>query len=383
MPIQEIKKHSKHAKLTKPNGGEFHRNEWGIIGAPCSLIQSLAKEIHVQLNAHLNIGFLDADHKKGRRKQPFFSTITDKINFIHVETKKPFRQKQNRHLFDENDVLLVNGNHFNSAKQIVIIHEDKKDSLSRKLDRLTDIKMVILMHDRDDIYDFVLEKIGEESAVDIFRYDQVEKISNRILLDFQEQTKPLFGLILAGGKSQRMGVDKGAIQYHSKNQREHEADILSKLCNRTFISCRKNQDELIETQYEKLYDTFEGLGPFGGILSAFREHPNTAWLTLACDLPLINDTTIQTLINGRDPRKLATCFYNPDTDFPEPLITIWEPRAYGVLLQFLSMGYSCPRKVLINSDIEMIKLDDSEALINVNDQETKLKIETKIALSKK
>ena len=69
---------------------------------------------------------------------------------------------------------------------------------------------------------------------------------------------------------------------------------------------------------------------------------------------------------NRDPGKLATCFYNPDTDFPEPLITIWEPRAYPVMLQFLAQGYSCPRKVLINSDVKLIKEIDKNAFFNVN-----------------
>ena len=44
--------------------------------------------------------------------------------------------------------------------------------------------------------------------------------------------------------------------------------------------------------------------------------------------------------------------------FPEPLITIWEPKAYPILLNYLSQGYSCPRKVLINSDVEIVEVDE-------------------------
>jgi molybdenum cofactor guanylyltransferase len=55
-----------------------------------------------------------------------------------------------------------------------------------------------------------------------------------------------------------------------------------------------------------------------------------------------------------------------DSRFPEPLITIWEPRAYPLLLQFLSQGYSCPRKVLINSDVELLQVPDVQAIQNVN-----------------
>ena len=82
------------------------------------------------------------------------------------------------------------------------------------------------------------------------------------------------------------------------------------------------------------------------------------------------------LVNHRNPTKLATCFYNPETEFPEPLITIWEPKAYPVLLEFLSQGYSCPRKVLINTDIEMIQMKDPTKMTNANtDEERKIAFE--------
>ena len=51
------------------------------------------------------------------------------------------------------------------------------------------------------------------------------------------------------------------------------------------------------------------------------------------------------------------------------MITIWEPSAYPVLLQFLAQGYCCPRKVLINSDIELLEAANPDALRNVNEPE--------------
>jgi len=64
--------------------------------------------------------------------------------------------------------------------------------------------------------------------------------------------------------------------------------------------------------------------------------------------------------------KVATAFHNPETNFPDPLITIWEPKSYQILLSFLAQGYSCPRKALINSDIKTLTYD-STILTNVND----------------
>jgi molybdopterin-guanine dinucleotide biosynthesis protein A len=100
------------------------------------------------------------------------------------------------------------------------------------------------------------------------------------------------------------------------------------------------------------------LGPFGAICSAFQQNPNVAWLVLATDVPFVNSEVIQLLLKHRNPSKIATSIKGKGKEFPEPLITLWEPKAYPVLLNFLAQGYSCPRKVLINSDVEIVEVDD-------------------------
>jgi len=164
-----------------------------------------------------------------------------------------------------------------------------------------------------------------------------------------------------------MGKDKGKINYHGKPQREHAFDLLSACCNQAFFSCRPEQSadpDLFGMPI--IFDNFLGLGPFGAIASAFRENPNTAWLVVACDLPLLDKEALDFLIQHRDPSKVATAFNSPDNEFPEPLITIWEPRSYPILLSFLAQGYSCPRKVLINSDVALVDAPDTRVLTNVN-----------------
>ena len=116
------------------------------------------------------------------------------------------------------------------------------------------------------------------------------------------------------------------------------------------------------------------MGPYGGILSAFQEDPDAAWMVIACDLPLIGKPEIEDLISKRNPTKFATAYFNPETDLPDPLFTIWEPKAYLSLLSYLSLGYSCPRKVLINSNIELVQLPKPEVLKNVNTPEDRFEI---------
>ncbi len=184
--------------------------------------------------------------------------------------------------------------------------------------------------------------------------------------DLSDKRAILNGLVLAGGKSVRMGRDKASINWHGKEQQYYIADMLQEFCNEVFISCRKGQVEMLDDGYKSLPDTRSGLGPYGAILSAFEKNIESAWLVLACDLPLLNTSTLSYLVKNRNHNTIATTFQSPYDALPEPLITIWEPHSYPALLSFLSQGISCPRKALINSDVTILQVPDSQTLMNVN-----------------
>ncbi|MGG7467506.1 NTP transferase domain-containing protein [Chryseobacterium arthrosphaerae] len=180
---------------------------------------------------------------------------------------------------------------------------------------------------------------------------------------------PVNGLVLAGGKSVRMGKAKDLLHWHGKEQRYFAADLIAPFCEEVFISCRQDQLENFDPGYKALTDTFLNMGPFGGILSALRSRRDTAWLVVACDLPLLDPKSLEFLLRSRDPEKAATTYESPFDGLPEPLITIWEPKSYPLLLHFLGMGNTCPRKVLINSDTLILKPENPDALMNVNTPE--------------
>ena len=119
---------------------------------------------------------------------------------------------------------------------------------------------------------------------------------------------------------------------------------------------------------DEIHDAFLNLGPFGGICSAFQKDPNAAWFVLATDVPFVNDKIIQLLLKHRNSSKVATAIKGKGKEFVEPLITIYEPKAYPILLQYLAQGYSCPRKMLINSDVEIVEIDD-DFIRNINTSE--------------
>jgi molybdopterin-guanine dinucleotide biosynthesis protein A len=140
-------------------------------------------------------------------------------------------------------------------------------------------------------------------------------------------TPPIHGLILAGGRSSRMGRDKSLIPFHGKPQREYLAELLANYCDNVFLSRKKN-DGVFPT-FKTIPDNYPTDSPLNGILSAFDVHPDVAWLTVPVDMPWVDSKTITSLISNRDIYKAATCFLDSDGKNPEPLLPLWEPSCYS------------------------------------------------------
>jgi len=371
-----MKKHLKHAKIERRNIGEFHQNEFAVLGTPCGEIKKLSFSIIEKLKSKYKVGYVDADHKSADEHTTDLNSAlssgarleyVDKINFNRFDINQPVNSFDYKQQFESQDLVIVNGNHFKAKKQIIVI--DKKKPLEKKLEKLTNVTLVLFQIGETSIPEYLESHIPEIKEIPKFKISDLDSITDHILNQQKKNATPMNGLVLAGGKSERMQRDKGKIDYHGVEQRTHMNNLLSSLTTKSFISIRNEQKEEFSADTDTIEDVYFGLGPYGAILSAFQKDPNSAWLVTACDQPLLNKETLEYLIAKRNTSKVATAFYNSETDFPEPLITIWEPRAYSRLLYFLSLGYSCPRKVLINSDIELVRLADEIALKNANTPE--------------
>ena len=366
-----LKEHKKHSDIARPSVGKFSRNEWAIVGGECAEIKLLAGKIIDALSTVYKCAYVDTSHTQTENTESRIANgaileYTDQVNFRQLHYKDEFSSFKLRDVFAETDLVLVNGNHHPAKAQVVIIDPNKKASLQKRLAQLTNVQMILLADDAAEIFDFIKNAVPNCNQLPVYSLTETEKIINFFKKQLELSKPALNGLVLAGGISSRMGFDKGAINWHGKQQRYYIADLLENFCEDVFISCRAGQEKEIDKGYQTITDTFTGLGPFGAILSAFREKPDDAWLVVACDLPLVNADTLKHLTGNRNVSSIATAFQSTYQNFPEPLITIWEPKSYPVLLSFLAQGYSCPRKVLINSEVTVLNAPDPNNLTNVN-----------------
>jgi molybdenum cofactor guanylyltransferase len=393
--------HQKHNKLPKPAQGLYARREWAVLGTACGTIQQLARALAERLSPRLNVAYLDADHRAGdeglEEKNYFAAEYTDKIGFHRLDFQGARSPWQWRALFNDADLALINGNHFEGARQIVALDRRKFESLARKLKRLTAVDLFLTKQGdpnfvgKAELPDFLKTHLPGWADIPTLDISDVDSVA--VFIREQTPPPPLRALILAGGQSVRMGQNKADLDYHGRPQWLYLRHLLDDLGLETSVSCRPEQAGTFGMSHE-ITDAFAGLGPMGAILSALQQAPDAAWMVLACDLPLLDKPALQFLIDRRNPAATATCFRQPpapegwdfgkaaqEEGFPEPLISIWEPKSYMTLLQFLAQGVSCPRKVLLNSNTHLLDAPNPEVLLNANTPEEREKILEKIAIN--
>jgi len=178
----------------------------------------------------------------------------------------------------------------------------------------------------------------------------------------------LNGLVLAGGYSTRLGVDKGLVEYYGMPHRDYLLRLLKPYTACTWLSMRRGQQP--DSPLPVLYDTFPDMGPFSGVLTAVHYDTCCAWLAVACDFPLVDADLIAELIAARDPNALATCFMEPESGLPEPLLTIWEPAGGKVLRDMFAERKSTSMMAVLKAGpVRLVKPSRPECLWNANTPE--------------
>lgn len=179
--------------------------------------------------------------------------------------------------------------------------------------------------------------------------------------------KPLYGLVLAGGQSRRMGTDKALLKRDGQSQLAHVVALLEDVVDRVFVSARSEQaNDAERCRFELIIDEVEDMGPVAGILAALHLHPEADWLVVACDLPNIDATTLEFLLQHRVTEQPFVAYRSSHDDLPEPLCALYTVGSDKLLQQFVDDGVRCPRKMLIRSDTLLLHQPNPRALDNVN-----------------
>lgn len=184
---------------------------------------------------------------------------------------------------------------------------------------------------------------------------------------------PLCGLVLAGGRSSRMGTDKAALVHPDGRTLARRCyDLLAQAgCESVALSLRHDQDlppGFADLPDLRLVRDPAGMshGPMGGMLAAMRLRPEADWLILACDLPRLDLATLTELVVSKRPGEPFLSYRSEFDNLPEPLCALYAAAALPILEQALAEGIRCPRKPLIRNQCRLLEPSTPHALDNAN-----------------
>jgi molybdopterin-guanine dinucleotide biosynthesis protein A len=110
--------------------------------------------------------------------------------------------------------------------------------------------------------------------------------------------KDITGIILAGGKSSRMGTDKGFLKLNNKTFIEYSIEALQPLVSQIIIV--SNDPDYDVFKMKRVEDLIKDAGPLAGIHSGLKHSRTEYNLVLSCDIPLIKKEVIEKLIDAQD-----------------------------------------------------------------------------------
>ncbi|MCB1193772.1 MAG: molybdenum cofactor guanylyltransferase [Leptospiraceae bacterium] len=188
----------------------------------------------------------------------------------------------------------------------------------------------------------------------------------RLKIKYLNQISRLFGIVLCGGSSSRMGSDKGLIQKNGKTWGEYCATLLENYAKKVIISINEKQYfkyHFLLQKYEFVADSIKLRGPLAGLLSVHLVYPGSSFLVLACDMIDMDSVILNKLIDAYKKNKGYDFYVFRNLNHIEPLCGIYKPEGLRKALNSLFTGEMKDNSIqymLSNGNTLFLDLDEED-----------------------
>ncbi|SEQ54920.1 molybdenum cofactor guanylyltransferase [Hyunsoonleella jejuensis] len=181
------------------------------------------------------------------------------------------------------------------------------------------------------------------------------------------------GIILAGGKSSRMGSDKGLLMLNDKPFIQYSIDALKPLVSEIIIV--SDTPEYDAFGLKRITDITKDAGPVSGIYSGLEASKTELNLILSCDIPLITSEVLQQLIDAID--DTSEIIQAESNGKSMPLIALYKKCIKNTFKSFLEQDERRLRVAIKSCNYKNVVLDEAfqNATLNVNTKEEFKQIE--------
>lgn len=174
--------------------------------------------------------------------------------------------------------------------------------------------------------------------------------------------KNITGVILAGGKSSRMGTDKGLINFDGKLFVQYSISAVKPLVSKTIIiSNNPGYDDL---KVDRLEDTIQNSGPLAGILTGLLRAKTDYCLVLSCDVPFIKTEVLKLLVRAQDGKSDVVQLVS--NGIKMPLIALYHKRCETIFHELLQEGERRVHVALDHCKVKNVRLDPERDLFTTN-----------------
>jgi molybdopterin-guanine dinucleotide biosynthesis protein A len=179
------------------------------------------------------------------------------------------------------------------------------------------------------------------------------------------------GIILSGGKSSRLGEEKGLAAFNGKPLVSYAVEVLEPLCGKLVISANNQLEEYSKFGYQIVQDEFKGVGPMGGILTCLKKSESRFNLVLSCDTPFVNTTLFEYLLQEAEHYQVVV----PRHDgFIEPLCAIYSTNVLWEMQHCVESGNFKMHEFFKKVDLKAIDIPSGlpfyseDLFVNINTQ---------------
>lgn len=188
-------------------------------------------------------------------------------------------------------------------------------------------------------------------------------------------SKDITGLILAGGRAQRMsGIDKGLISFHQKPLIESAIHRLSNQVGPIIINANRNITRYAGYGYPVCMDeTPDFSGPLAGFLMGLKNCHTPYLLTAPCDSPLLPVDLASRLAEELEQKRLdlvyASCKEADGKVWAQPVFCLMRANLQESLASFLQKGDLKIDRWFKELKSGTVVFDDAKAFANINTPE--------------
>lgn len=170
-------------------------------------------------------------------------------------------------------------------------------------------------------------------------------------------------VIMAGGKSRRMGLDKSLLPLNDKPMVQAIYDQLDGSFSQILISGNE-KEKLAFLGLKVVPDKQAGQGPLMGIASALEASENELNFVVACDIPYIDLKVVRNMLKEADGVDIVVPTLGQGRY--EPLFAIYRKSSLKAINEVLSVGRRKISDVFGKCKVKYINLDLPEGLANIN-----------------